>query len=116
MQAVEDFRRRAGRREHAEPAAAVRVVGQPRFGGGGHIGHLWMTLAVGVGECAQFAGLELRQHRRRRGEHHLCFTRHGGGHRRARALVRDVQNGGAGACVKKFARQVQGIADARRAI
>src|SRR6187397_3053577 len=47
-------RRRAGRREHAEPAGGF-VTGEPRLRDGRHVGHQTRAFGTGDGERAQFS-------------------------------------------------------------
>src|SRR5438309_1137737 len=90
VQAVEDFRRRVRRREHAEPASMVLEAGHAGLGRGGNIGHLRVALRVGVGERAHPAALQVLENRRRRREHHLRLARDRRRHRGAGPLVGDV--------------------------
>src|SRR6266850_510138 len=113
VHAIENVRRRARGREHAEPAAVVLEARHAGLGRGRDVGHLRVALRVGVGERAQPARLELLQDRRRSREHHLRLTRNRRRHRGAGAFVGDVQQVRPGAVVEQLAREVQGVADPR---
>ena len=108
----DDFFRCARRRPHAVPARVLET--RHLFADCRQLGYRRRALGGGYRQSAQFAGLDLRNRRRRRGEHELNLAAEQIGHRGAGALVGDVLHIGLGHLAEQFERQMNRAAGSAR--